>query len=376
MALVDTSFVNPGAYQLVPDATNISNQLGQLLGQRRKEKQMRQQAQKIEKAQQVKSAFKMAGAQMLRVRDMEYTSQRKELAELGQAAIQRGENPSVFTEGLNITNPDELNLYLTRVATQAGDAEKMLDQRLRAEKVSVVNKKAFQPVTLVNPDTKEKMLVSPVVDPATGKATLSEFEVPAGFEISRETPEEKRAADVIAAGEKKKAAVAGGAEAERINKAITAGQDAADGYANIKRGLELIDLVETGGLDAAALKAKQLFGIEGANEAELSSRLGKAVLSQLRATFGAAFTEREGARLAAIEAGFGKSTEGNRRLLNQTKRIIERVANRGIKSAEKAGDEVAAQDIRDALSFSLSIDEKQPVKSPSVSNTVDFSELP
>jgi len=131
------------------------------------------------------------------------------------------------------------------------------------------------------------------------------------------------------------------------------GIDAADATANIRRGLELIKAVPTGGISAVSLKAKQLFGVEGADEAELSTRLGKAVLSQLRATFGAAFTEREGARLESIEAGFGKSTEGNTRLLQQTLKILERKARRGIKAAIDSGDESTAQEIRDALIFTL-----------------------
>ena len=131
------------------------------------------------------------------------------------------------------------------------------------------------------------------------------------------------------------------------------GIDAADATANIRRGLELIKSVPTGGISAVSLKAKQLFGVEGADEAELSTRLGKAVLAQLRATFGAAFTEREGARLENIEAGFGKSTEGNTRLLQQTLKILERKARRGIKSAIDAGDESTAEEIRAALIFTL-----------------------
>ena len=58
--------------------------------------------------------------------------------------------------------------------------------------------RASAPVTLINPETKEKILVAPVVDPNTLEATLSIFDFPAGFEISTETAEEKRAADLIA----------------------------------------------------------------------------------------------------------------------------------------------------------------------------------
>ena len=154
------------------------------------------------------------------------------------------------------------------------------------------------------------------------------------------------------AGQKKR----GAAQEARLQATINEGFSAADNIPILNRSIELLNSVETGGIDRAKLAAKQFFGIEGADEAELSANLGKTVLSQLRSTFGAAFTEREGARLARIEAGFGKSVEGNKRLLRQTKRLMERVANRAIRAAEKSGDQGTADEIRKAMSFSLDVD--------------------
>jgi len=149
-------------------------------------------------------------------------------------------------------------------------------------------------------------------------------------------------------------AKAGGAKsAERMQAQIDTGLDAADSLATVKRGLQLLDSVGTGGIDAAKLKATQMFGITGADESELSANLGKAVLSQLRATFGAQFTEKEGERLATIEAGFGKSTEGNRRLLQQAETILDRAARRGLKAAQDSGDTFTAEEIRKSMNFSL-----------------------
>jgi len=264
--------------------------------------------------------------------------------------------------------------FLRTLDDSPEQAEAILDQVLKFEGVAgtKVGTKAFAPVTIVNKEG-EKRLVSPTVDPNTGQATLAEFDIPEGFEISTETPEEKRAADVVAreevedikvAAEKKKKLSSG--QIQRAETLISEGLDAADGFANIQRGLDLLDLVQTGGVKAASLRAKQLFGVEGANEAELSNRMGKAVLSQLRATFGAAFTAQEGASLERIEAGFGKSTEGNRRLLEQTKRLIERKARRGIRAAERIGDKDTVQDIKDSLEFRFDSGEPQPVSQPNV----------
>lgn len=131
---------------------------------------------------------------------------------------------------------------------------------------------------------------------------------------------------------------------------------AAESTATIRRALDLLDRVETGGVDAISLAVKQRLGIEGADEGELSGSLGKAVLSQLRETFGAAFTENEGKRLERIEAGFKKSPATNKRLLKQALRIAENTAKRGVKVASEG----EAEDINDLLTFSLDLDDATP----------------
>lgn len=147
---------------------------------------------------------------------------------------------------------------------------------------------------------------------------------------------------------------------------IDAGVDAADGVGNIKRSLALLDEVKTGGIAAASLRAKQFFGVAGADEGELSANLGRSVLAQLKPIFGAAFTAAEGERLERIEAGFGRSASTNKRLLNNALKIAERAARRGIKAAESEGDDFSAQEIRNALEGI----EKAQDQSTGVSSTV------
>lgn len=164
-------------------------------------------------------------------------------------------------------------------------------------------------------------------------------------------PSEQQSADIkVNTAERKEIAKA---SIKRKQGFIDSGVDAADSTANIRRSIDLLDFVKTGGIDAALLRAKQIFGIESANEAELSSGLGKAILAQLRPIFGAAFTAAEGERLERIEAQFGKSTEGNKRLLKQVLRIAERASKRGLAAAEDQGDEFTAGEIRKALAFKL-----------------------
>jgi len=145
--------------------------------------------------------------------------------------------------------------------------------------------------------------------------------------------------------------------ARRKQGFVDSGLEAADSLANIRRSIELLDDVKTGGIDSALLRGKQIFGIESADEAELSAGLGKAILSQLRPIFGAAFTEAEGARLERIEAGFGKSTAGNKRLLKQLLKIVNRSAKRGLASAEDLGDSFTANEIKEALGSNISLDQ-------------------
>ncbi len=152
------------------------------------------------------------------------------------------------------------------------------------------------------------------------------------------------------------------AEESRLQGLINQGQEVADGLPVLRRSLELLDVVATGGkLREAQLVFAKSLGIETADQGEISANLGKAVLSQLRETFGAQFTEAEGQRLIAIEAGFGKNNNTNRRLLGQAIKIIEAKAKRAIKLARDRGDEATAQIIEDAMQLSLTPDAQQQI---------------
>lgn len=130
---------------------------------------------------------------------------------------------------------------------------------------------------------------------------------------------------------------------------IDTGVEAADSLANLQRTRQLLDQVKTGGFDNVAFRAKQLFGVEGADEGELSANLGIAVLAQLKPIFGAAFTAAEGERLERISARFGANPETNKRLIDQAISITERAARRGLRAAIDQGDDFTANEIKTAL---------------------------
>lgn len=137
---------------------------------------------------------------------------------------------------------------------------------------------------------------------------------------------------------------------------IEEGMDAAKGIPYLSRTLDLLKKIETGGFNSLALGVKRFFGLEGADEAELDNILKQNVLSQLKQVFGAQFTQKEGDLLMQVEAGFGKSTEGNKRLINQLLRRARLYADAAIDRAEARGDNDTAREIERFMSLDLSID--------------------
>jgi hypothetical protein len=164
---------------------------------------------------------------------------------------------------------------------------------------------------------------------------------------------------------------AAGSARALIDRAVPA----AEGTAVLKRSLDLLDRVDTGTFPAIKLAATDFFGVTGADVGELSQNLSRAVLGQLRQTFGAAFTENEGRRLENISARFTQNNEVNRNLLRQALAIAENTARRGIERAREEGDEATAQDIEDLLAFDLSAamsSVQQPAGQPTGPQVIRF----
>ena len=190
-------------------------------------------------------------------------------------------------------------------------------------------------------------------DELSQRATLLEGEAGRKGDIEREKLLAQKGLKADVAGEVAGAQARAKGGEERVQDAIGKGLVAADGTASLRRGIQLLEGIQTGGIDRVALGAKQFFGIESGDEGELVNLLGKAVLSQLRETFGAAFTAQEGQSLKSMEANIGKSPEANKRLLKNALKIAERAANRGIDRAVQAKDFKAAAEIQESLDFIL-----------------------
>ena len=154
----------------------------------------------------------------------------------------------------------------------------------------------------------------------------------------------------------------GASQEKRIQLAIDDGIDAAQRIPKLREARQILESVGTGGMNAVALAFKQRLGIASADESQLIYELAKNVLSQLKPTFGAAFTAREGDLLRRIEANTNNSTEGNMRLLDELLEALELDVNRARLEARENKDTRSLNAIDGYLSqqFSASFGEETP----------------
>ena len=163
--------------------------------------------------------------------------------------------------------------------------------------------------------------------------------------------QEQKLADIAVKEATDRARAANKVEQEK--KDISDGMSAAQTYPILVRSEELLDIVETGIPEDILFGAQRLLGINTADKEELEQLLGKQIIKQLKPTFGAQFTKAEGDWLKSMEAHWGKSTKGNRRLVRQGMLLVQRRAKIGIAAANSAGDLRVAQDMKDWLEFRI-----------------------
>lgn len=147
-----------------------------------------------------------------------------------------------------------------------------------------------------------------------------------------------RDSGVLLAGDMAAATTRATSQETRIQQAIEDGIDAAARMPKLMMARELLNTVDTGGWDAVKLRFKQAFGITSADESKLIYELSKNVLSQLKPTFGAAFTAKEGDLLMRIEANTNLSTEGNIALLDELINALDLAVQRGRVEARENKD--------------------------------------
>ncbi|MCP5007202.1 MAG: hypothetical protein GY941_25155, partial [Planctomycetes bacterium] len=207
------------------DISPIVDALGGMI-QEEKQSRLTQQKQQAETLQQ---AYKATALDLLNIaKKPGLTAKRGAIVDMAKRAKLRGEDTSILSDLLTYTTDDELNTAILGIAHRAGEQDKMLTEAMKAaepveqfepiyqggqiiaQRNVSTNKviddprakasqharnigKFFQPLTISNAETGEKRLVMPVGDPTTGTAKLADVDLPQGFEISKETPEEQRA---------------------------------------------------------------------------------------------------------------------------------------------------------------------------------------
>lgn len=137
MALVDAR-----GFQLVPDVSPLTQRIGQALQSRRKIAREDELIAKKAKVAQVKDDLLRTSVHADRIRDIkDPMAKRTEIAKLSQELISQGKDASMWTDLLQETNPDQINLGLTRIFTNTGDASTMFAQALKEDKAE-----QFEPV--------------------------------------------------------------------------------------------------------------------------------------------------------------------------------------------------------------------------------------
>jgi len=278
------------------------------------------------------------------------------LGKLGKRALQEEDEDifnSIISGGLQRFGLDTGDAPITREQVESFVAQSQAFEEAPAEEVRPATQKGR--TVLVN--TPEGLaFATSTFDPSTGQGGTTVSAITGNLVSSLgETREQQIESRVQEAESKALGAGLSKVSAASIGEKIANGLQAADSTAVLRRSLSLLDEIQTGGIDAVKLRAKQFVGAEGADEAELVFSLAKNVLQQLKPTFGAAFTKSEKDSLERIEAGIGKSTAGNIRLVEQALKIADRASRRGISAAEKGGErfDFERQEILDALEFNL-----------------------
>jgi len=177
-------------------------------------------------------------------------------------------------------------------------------------------------------------------------------------EITDPTEKQRVIEAAIASGPAEAGAIATATETAKGNVArgqevIDSGRSAAQSIPQIKASLVLLDRIATGGVAGIGLRIRRALGGENADEGELAYNLRKQVLAQLKPTFGAAFTAREGDLLREIEASESRSTEANVRLLSNLLEALQLDAEIGRSRALGMEDTPTVREIDSYLNAQL-----------------------
>lgn len=252
------------------------------------------------------------------------------IQERAQTLQSEGRDPK---DTLSLSNlpEDQQNQALTGVQLLDLSTKERFSVQAQQARGRQATQKSFAPITIINPKTGEKKLVSPTVDNLTGKGTLSPFDIPIGFEIASETEQEERSADLAAKikEEQEKAHIKKttsqdikfmeklGTEGANIYSSLQkAAQDASRFIPRLNGLKKLSQEVRTGTGANIAMIAKRTLGIEGASNMEvLNAKLGELAQDILNQQTGTK-TDFDFQNAVRQSASLGKTKEANAMLID------------------------------------------------------------
>jgi len=136
----------------------------------------------------------------------------------------------------------------------------------------------------------------------------------------------------------------------RQQEAIQQAISAAPALVDINRGLELLDLVDTGGLTANSKAISSFFGATSGDVGELNKILATDMLNTIQ-SFPGSLSEGELSVINSISASLSQGKEVNKRILGRLKQILNAKVSRGKRLAQDRGDIDALDTIEESLSF-------------------------
>lgn len=119
---------------------------------------------------------------------------------------------------------------------------------------------------------------------------------------------------------------------------IDLGEKAAPIVPRIERGIELLNKVDTGGFDAQMKAIADYTGADTADASELQSIFSEQLLSQMQSMKGlGAMSEGDRKAIESGIASWGKSAEGNKRILKNYLSVLKRQKNNALQEIDRQG---------------------------------------
>tara|TARA_R110000744_G_scaffold246942_1_gene363454 strand:- start:20693 stop:21823 length:1131 start_codon:yes stop_codon:yes gene_type:complete len=202
---------------------------------------------------------------------------------------------------------------------QLTDQAIQLGQRLRSSGGGI---KSFAPVETLNPTTGLREIGIPTLDPNTGLTAFKPVVLPEGTELSKETPEAKRNAELEASINKKRGELTAQQRHSISTEVSSNARTSRRQLPRINKLIEGLELVETGAFaNAKLLLGPFIPGVDPTKEEAFSAQLNDLILDSLGKLSGP-ISDSDLAFIRTTTASMGKTKEANKLILNRLKQNL------------------------------------------------------